>query len=121
MYTNYYDMSKKLAHGETFKGNNVTCKKNTFMDRHGVNHEVYAVYSYATIMYRRETIVNTGEIVSIKFDNRFYSMTTRKIQGVILRAGIVPDGFPLTIVGPRGGVHGFSARAELKGDGWKVF
>ena len=120
MYTNYNDMDRKLSHSEAFEGSSVFAKKFSYGEG-DLEMEYYQVFSYNTCIFSRITCPKTGHVYSVVFDNRFYSMTTRRIQGIIRRAGIVPDNFPLIERGPRGGIHWISVKAEwVYGAGWKV-
>ena len=120
MYTSYNNMGRKLQQGLPFTGNCVTAKLNTRTGKDGTRKQEYVVYSYRTAIFRQMANLDTGRVVSVLFNNHFYSMTTRRIQGVILRAGIVPDGFPLTEKDPRGGIHSISVVGVYGEDGWKV-
>ena len=73
MYSNYTDIAQKIANRETFEGNS----------SHGVRDSTggYRVYSYTTEIL---TIDPFDHI--LRFDNRYYSNTTSKLQGIIRRA-----------------------------------
>lgn len=97
----YEKIKQKVARQENFNGNSAWAKHT---DRG------YEVYSYNTLICR----ISEQEVF---YDNRFYSMTTRRIQGIIHRAfndSLLKD-FPFYEVGKRGGVHSISE------SGLKVF
>ena len=113
MYTSYSDMERLLRSKQAFEGNSVTA----CWEKHGLKSNgyvnVYVVYSYSTPILE----VYPDKVV---FRAHFYSMTTRRIQGLIRRC--VPDmeGFKTQYtVGKRGGKHYYSADGTKVNGVWK--
>ena len=75
-YTSYRVMGDKIARREDFTGNRATGK-----------HEggVYKVYSYSTLILELRDSADP-----LYFDNRQYSRTTSRLQGIIGRALDIP-------------------------------
>ena len=69
MKTTYKEMEAKLRNKEPFDGNSVTARINSF--------GYYVIESYATTIYE-----DKGE--HIYFDNSYYSVTTSKLQNMLI-------------------------------------
>lgn len=76
-YANYSEVRDSIARRREFKGNSAYGKR--------VGSE-YQVHSYRTIILA----IEDGQTEPLYFDNRFYSMTTSKLQGIIKRALDIP-------------------------------
>lgn len=85
MYTSYNEMGRKIENRKSFEGNSVS----------GFTSKgIYYVKSYNTVILE---VHSDG----IWFDNRYYSNTTNRIQGIIKRA----FNLDCTYKGKRGGLH----------------
>ena len=111
----YRDMGNLLRKRVSFNSHSVTARMTETVIR-GNNVKVYSVFSYTTLIF--EEIVGFPYMEKqVYFNNSFFSMTTRRIQGILSRS-IVPDSFPFTYRGPRGGVHSYDGGALLYAGRW---
>ena len=78
MYKNYSDMPRALETKQTFRGNSV----NAFIDA----DQCYTVYSYNTIIYQ------DGNGSEPFFNNAYFSVTTSRLQNMLIRALGLNDG-----------------------------
>lgn len=92
----YEKIEQKMAMKKDFSGNSAWAKN---------TGSGYEVYSYSTLIFR-------NGVGGIFFDNRFYSMTTRRIQGIIARCySLELSDFPTIKIGKRGGKHQYNTSA----------
>ncbi len=71
MYANYRTIPDLIINKQSFEGNSVTGY---------YENDIYKIKSYNTVMLE---ILPGG---TIDFNNRFYSVTTSKLQNLIIRA-----------------------------------
>lgn len=76
--TTYREMPCLLSRELPFKGNSVTA-----VEIEGKNTLTYRVYSYNTVMFEKTYFFGSGT-TEIHFNNRYYSMTTSKIQNMLI-------------------------------------
>ena len=110
--TTYNDMDAKLKAKQAFEGNSVTARVK-YDEKNGKR---YVVYSYNTLMYSEN--LTTGKVY---FDNSFYSMTTRRIQGKLLRCMPKLSDYEVPYrLGKRGGKHYVYTESRKDSNGeWK--
>jgi len=75
MKVNYQGIREAIARRQSFKGN--SCRAIS-------TSKGYEIYSYTTLIYKEDSLAPYGE--QCKFDERFYSATTSKLQGIIAEA-----------------------------------
>lgn len=91
-YTNYSDIYNKLYNVKEFKGNSASA----VVENHGKN---YSVYSYGTKILELEFedvvpwgLYNDEKYTIVKFDNSFYSVTTSRLQNLLIEVYGLNDG-----------------------------
>ena len=76
---NYYEVEQAINEGRAFRGSSCS----GFRDEAGA----FCVVSYNTLIFKAEAPGVYGYGVKVVyFDNRFYSRTTSRLQGIIKRA-----------------------------------
>lgn len=73
MKDNYQDIKNKLANKQAFNGNSARAE---------INGSLYNVYSYNTLIFS----YNLDAYQILDFDNKFYSVTTSRLQNMIKKA-----------------------------------
>lgn len=83
--TNYIEMKNKLASFEPFRGNSVSAYR-TEKQIDGRAAWIYEVFSYSTLMY------STNDLGQVIFNNKYYSVTTSKLQNMLIDIYNLNDG-----------------------------